>query len=339
MVDKTYRALLVEETYGETDDRPTLARLADLTESDLGSPDGTVWVEVAYSSLNFKDALALAGNRGVARVVPLVAGIDLVGTVITSSDDRWQPGDHVILNGDGIGENQHGGLAERAHVRGQSLVRLPETRSARWAAALGTAGFTAALSVLAVRDHGIRPADGPILVTGAAGGVGSIAISLLAHAGYQVVASSGRAEEEEGYLSKLGAHSIIDRQELGSPGKPLQKMLWAAAIDSVGSHTLANILSQTRYGGIVTACGLAQGGDLPTTVMPFILRAVTLRGINSVDAPAAARERAWNYLTEVFTEESLNSLTREITLDQVLHHAPSFAEGKVRGRLVVRVKR
>ncbi len=335
MTETTYRALLVEEGAGEDQ---ASARLAHLTEAELANADGTVWVEVDYSSLNYKDALALAGNRGVARTLPLVAGIDLVGTVLSSEDERWVAGDRVFLNGDGIGETRNGGLAERAYVRGTSLVRLPATRTPLWAATLGTAGFTAALSVLAVRDHGVRPFDGPVLVTGAAGGVGGIAISLLAHAGYEVVASTGRAAQESGYLRSLGAHSVIDREELGLAGRPLQATRWSAVVDSVGSHTLANALAQTAYDGIVTACGLAQGPDLPSTVMPFILRAVTLRGINSVDAPLPLRQRAWDYLEEVFDTNSLSALTTEVDLEHALARAKDFATGQVRGRIAVRVK-
>ncbi|GAA3583191.1 MDR family oxidoreductase [Klugiella xanthotipulae] len=339
MTKPTYRALYVDKTPGSPEDTPeTTTRLAELTAAQLSVHGGDVWVAVDYSSLNYKDALALAGSPGVARTLPLVPGIDLVGTVVESEHGSWVAGDRVILNGAGLGETHHGGLAERALVSGEHLVALPEERSARWAAGLGTAGFTAALSVLAVIDHGVAPDDGPVLVTGAAGGVGSVAIALLRHAGYEVVASTGRVTEQAEYLGRLGATTVIDRSELGAPGdRPLQRARWVAVIDSVGSHTLANALAQTRYDGIVTACGLAQGVDLPATVMPFILRAVTLRGINSVDASLRQRQRAWDYLADAFDEEALGQFIVEIELDEVLSRAGAFANGQVRGRIAVRV--
>lgn len=319
-----YRALRVDST-------GTPGELIELDDAAL--PEGDVDVDVEYSSLNYKDGLALAGRPGVVRSFPLTAGIDLVGTVTASTHASWAAGDRVILNGFGIGETHDGGLAERARVRGDWLVRLPETMDARRAAAIGTAGYTAMLSVLALERHGVMRGD--ILVTGAAGGVGSIAVALLAKLGHRVVASTGR-EQEHDYLRSLGAAEVVGR--LGEPGKPLQSQRWAGAIDSVGSHTLANVLAQANDGGIVAACGLAQGGDLPTTVMPFILRAVTLVGINSVHASLALREVAWARLATDLDPQLLDSLTREIGLRETLGLADTILDGGVRGRTVVDVR-
>lgn len=304
-----------------------------------------VTIAVEYSGLNFKDGLALAGRPGVVRGSPRIPGIDLVGTVEASDDPRWQPGDRVVLNGDGIGEGRNGGLAERARVRGDALVRLPDGMTPRHAAAIGTAGFTAMLSVLALEDRGVLPsagtdADGAtnVLVTGAAGGVGSVAIAVLARLGYRVTASTGRAAEESDYLRRLGASAIIDRDELSDPGKPLQRQRWHGVVDAVGSHTLANALAQTYYGGTVTACGLAQGPDLPATVMPFILRAVSLIGVNSVDAPLELRERAWKRLATDLDPELLDEMTTEIGLADAVGRASEILDGRVRGRTVVNVR-
>jgi acrylyl-CoA reductase (NADPH) len=330
------RALWVNR---DDDGRSTVELDTNLTDDAL--MPGAVTVDVEYSSINFKDGLALAGKPGVIRPARLIPGIDLVGTVAASDDARWALGDRVILNGCGIGETHNGGLAERARVDGDWLVALPDGLDARRAAAIGTAGFTAMLAVLALERHhraGVfGPIDGDVLVTGAAGGVGSIAIALLARLGHRVVASTGRAMEHD-YLRSLGAHAIIDRAELQDAGKPLQTQRFAAAIDSVGSHTLANVLAQTTYGGIVATCGLAQGADLPTTVMPFILRAVTLTGINSVLAPHALRVEAWARLATDLDLDLLDSLTSTVPLASAPDVAHRILAGEVRGRTVVDVR-
>jgi acrylyl-CoA reductase (NADPH) len=314
------------------DDRTVAVDLVELTDDDLAP--GDVTIDVEYSSLNFKDALALAGKPGVIRSYPLIPGIDLVGTVASSEDPRWNPGNAVVLNGWGIGEEHDGGLAERARVSGDWLVALPAGLDPKRAAAIGTAGFTAMLAVLALERAGVIAGD--ILVTGAAGGVGSMAISLLSAAGYRVVASTGRPEEAD-YLRDLGASDIIDRATLSEPGKPLQSQRWAGAIDSVGGTSLANVLAQTSYGGTVASCGLAQSGELPATVMPFILRAVTLTGINSVFAPRAIREEAWRRLATDLQPRLLDEMTSTIGLADAVGRASDLLAGRVRGRLVVDV--
>ncbi len=326
-----FRALRVEKPTG--DPAATPATLVELDDSDL--MPGDVTVDVEYSSINFKDGLALTGRPGVIKEYPLVAGIDLVGVVAASANAEWMPGDRVILNGWGIGEKHHGGLAERARVNGEWLVRLPDGLDPHHAAAIGTAGYTSMLAVLALERHGIG--DGDVLVTGAAGGVGSIAIALLAGLGHRVVASTGRLDETE-YLAKLGASEVIDRALLGLPGKALQSQRWAAAVDSAGSHTLANVLAQTNYGGIVASCGLAQGPDLPTTVMPFILRSVTLAGINSVQAPRALREEAWGRLARDLDRDLLDSLSTTVALGDAPGIAEDILAGRIRGRTVVDVR-
>lgn len=325
------RAIVVDEQGAEP-------RLADgLEESEL--LEGAVELDVLYSSFNYKDGLALAG-RGIVRSWPLIPGIDLVGRVTSSDVEGWRAGDLAVLNGDGLGEYRHGGFATRARVRPDALVRLPETITPLRAAAIGTAGFTAMISVLALEDGGVGPDEGEVLVTGAAGGVGSVAISLLAGRGYRVVASTGRAGEQADYLSGLGAARTIDRRELSEAvGKPLQEQRWAGAIDSVGSTTLANVLAQTSYGGTVAACGLAQGPDLPATVLPFILRGVTLTGANSVDAPRALRQRAWDALAAEIDRGRLDGMTETIGLDDARAHAAEILRGRVRGRTVVDVNR
>ncbi|WP_022882392.1 MDR family oxidoreductase [Gryllotalpicola ginsengisoli] len=304
--------------------------------TDAGTDAGTVALDVTYSGLNYKDALAIAGRPGVARTSPLIPGIDVVGRVAESQDARWQPGDRVLLNGAGLGESRHGGLAERAIVPGDRLVRVPDGLSDRQAAAIGTAGFTAMLSVLALERGDLTPEQGPVVVTGAAGGVGSVAIAVLAKLGFHVVASSGRAESEGDYLRGLGAAEVIDRRELSEPGPALQKRRWAGALDAVGGTTLANLLAQTQDFGTVTACGLAGGSELPTTVMPFILRGVTLAGINSVEQPLAAREEAWARLASDLDPALLDGMTTEITLAEVFETADRLLAGGVRGRTVVR---
>ena len=297
-------------------------------------PDGDVTIQVDYSTLNYKDGLAITNRSPVVRSWPMVAGIDGSGTVTASTHAAWKVGDAVVLNGFGVGETHKGCLAQRARLKGDWLVRRPAAFSARQAMAIGTAGYTAMLCVLALEKHGVRPADGDVLVTGATGGVGSVAIALLAKLGYRVVAATGKATEAS-YLATLGAAVVIDRAELGAPGKPLQKERWAAVVDAVGSHTLANACAQTRYGGAVAACGLAQGIDLPATVMPFILRGVALLGVDSVMAPMRLREQAWARLAVDLDPTRLDTLTTEVPLSGAIDAAARLMAGQVRGRLVV----
>ena len=308
-----------------------------LEDADESLLSGEVELDVLASSYNFKDGMAIAG-KGIARTFPLIPGIDLVGRVTGSAVERFSAGDLVVLNGDGIGESHHGGFATRARVRADSLVRLPAGLSPERAAAIGTAGFTAMLAVLSLEDTGIRPGAGDVLVTGASGGVGSIAIALLAGRGHRVLASTGRVEENGEYLRDLGAAGVLDRRELSEQaGRPLQSQRFAAALDGVGSTTLANILAQTSWGGTVAAYGLAQGADLPTTVMPFILRGVTLAGINSVDCPLPLRERAWDALADELDPALLDSLTTSIGLSETIPYAERILAGQVRGRTIVEV--
>ena len=297
-------------------------------------PDGDVTIQVDYSTLNYKDGLAITNRSPVVRSWPMVAGIDGSGTVTASTHAAWKVGDAVVLNGFGVGETHKGCLAQRARLKGDWLVRRPAAFSARQAMAIGTAGYTAMLCVLALEKHGVRPADGDVLVTGATGGVGSVAIALLAKLGYRVVAATGKAAEAS-YLATLGAAVVIDRAELGAPGKPLQKERWAAVVDAVGSHTLANACAQTRYGGAVAACGLAQGIDLPATVMPFILRGVALLGVDSVMAPMRLREQAWARLAVDLDPALLEAITTEVPLSGAIDAAAQLMAGQVRGRLVV----
>ena len=305
---------------------------------DAVLPEGDVTIQVAWSTLNYKDGLAITGKSPVVRRFPMVPGIDFAGTVIESSNAAWKVGDNVVLNGWGVGETHCGGLAEKARVKGEWLVPLPAAFSARQAMAIGTAGYTAMLCVLALEKHGIKPADGEILVTGANGGVGSVAIALLAKLGYKVVASTGRPAEAE-HLKALGASEVIDRAELSAPGKPIGKERWAGVVDTVGSHTLANACATTKYRGAVAACGLAGGMDFPATVAPFILRGVTLYGIDSVMAPLAVRLEAWSRLGRDLDISKLDTFTREIGLAEALVVAAELLEGKVRGRVVVDVTR
>lgn len=326
------RAVIVEARGAE-------ARVVEeVAEEDMLS--GPVELDVLYSSYNYKDGMAITGGgRGILQDWPIIPGIDIVGTVTRSDDPSWNTGDTVVLNGDGIGESRNGGFATRARVRPDALVELPRDLSPQRAAAIGTAGFTAMISVLQLADAGLTPDSGDILVTGAAGGVGSVAVSLLAGRGHRVVASTGRAEEEGDYLRELGAAELIDRHELSDElGKPLQQQRWAGAVDVVGSTTLANVLAQTHYDGIVSACGLAQGMDLPTTVAPFILRGVTLRGANSVHAPQALRQRAWNALAEELDLDALDRMTTTIGLADTIPYAPQIVAGRTRGRTVVDVR-
>lgn len=302
-------------------------------------PLGNVTVKVEYSTLNYKDALAITGQGGsVVRQFPMVPGIDLAGTVLQSEDPAYRIGDSVLLNGWGLGEKHWGGLAQHARLSGEWLTPLPSGISTRQAMAIGTAGYTAMLSLLALERQGLHPEDGEVLVTGANGGVGSIAIILLAHHGYRVVASTGRPQEAA-YLTMLGAQEIIDRSSLSKPGKPLQTERWAAAIDSVGSHTLANVCASIRSNGSVATCGLAQGMDFPSTVAPFILRGINLLGINSVTQPKHARMEAWARLAKDLDLTKLEAITQEIGLEDTISAAYDLLEGKVRGRLVVDVNR
>ncbi|REJ83834.1 MAG: oxidoreductase [Acidobacteria bacterium] len=314
-------------------DDGTSAALTDVAESDL--PEGDVTVKVDYTTLNYKDSLAITGSSPVVRNFPMVPGIDLAGTVEESSHDDYAEGDRVVLNGWGIGELHWGGMAQKARVKGDWLVPLPKSLDSRQAMAIGTAGYTAMLCVLALEDHGVTPERGEVLVTGAAGGVGSVAIAVLAKLGYTVIASTGRVAAEGDYLKSLGAAEIQDRAELSEKGRPLGKERWAGVVDAVGSHTLANACATTKYGGTVAACGLAQGFDLPATVMPFILRGVTLAGVDSVYCPAQRRRQAWQRLAQDLDPEKLERMTTEITLGEVLAHAEHQLAGKVRGRLVV----
>ena len=301
-------------------------------------PEGDVTVRVAWSTLNYKDGLAITGKSPVVRRFPMIPGIDFAGTVTESTNPGWKAGDQVVLNGWGVGETHCGGLAEMARVKGEWLISLPTAFSPRQAMAIGTAGYTAMLCVLALEKHGIKPGDGEILVTGANGGVGSVAIVLLSTLGYQVVASTGRVAEAE-HLKSLGASAVIDRNELSAPGKPIGKERWAGVVDTVGSHTLANACATTKYRGAVAACGLAGGMDFPATVAPFILRGVTLYGIDSVMAPLAVRQEAWARLAQDLDIARLDAITREIGLAEAIQVGAELLEGKVRGRVVVDVNR
>jgi acrylyl-CoA reductase (NADPH) len=298
-------------------------------------PEGDVTLGVEYSTLNFKDALAITDKSPVVRSWPMVAGIDGAGRVTSSTHPKWKVGDEVIIDGYGVGETHKGCLAAKARLKGDWLVRLPEGLTPRQAMAIGTAGYTAMLCVLALERHGVTSGDGEVLVTGATGGVGSVAVALLSRLGHKVVASTGKASEAD-YLKDLGAAKVIDRAELAAPGKPLQKERWSAVVDAVGSHTLANACAQTRYGGAVAACGLAQGFDLPATVMPFILRGVALLGVDSVNAPMARREEAWSRLARDLDPRRLEAITSEIALEEAIDAASRLMAGRVRGRIVVR---
>src|SRR5262245_32492082 len=298
--------------------------------------DGDVTVRVEWSAVNYKDGLAITGKAPVVRRFPMIAGIDLAGTVESSSHPQWSSGDRVILNGWGLGETHLGGFAEKARVRGDWLVRLPARNSARGAMAIGTAGYTAMLAIMALERHGVTPRHGPLIVTGAAGGLGSIAVALLARRGFAVIASTGRPGEAD-YLRSLGARDVIERKELVGAAKPLGQERWAGGIDTVGSTTLANVLSMTRYGGAVAACGLVGGTDLPTTVAPFILRGVSLIGIDSVMCPLQRRQEAWKRLVSDVDAGKLAEMTSEIDLSGVVETCRRVVEGGVRGRVVVRI--
>jgi acrylyl-CoA reductase (NADPH) len=327
---ETFRALRLFKTESDQE-----ARFVDLTDADL--MDGDVDVRVEYSTVNFKDGLALTGRSPVVRVWPLTPGIDFAGVVERADHPGFSPGERVVLNGWGVGESHHGGFAQKARVKGDWLVKLPETISTAQAMAIGTAGYTAMLCVMGLERQGVTPDKGEVLVTGAAGGVGSVAIALLAKRGYRVVASSGRKETEGAYLAGLGAAEVIDRSTLSEPGRPLARERWAGAVDSVGSHTLANVLAQIRYGGAVAACGLAQGMDLPASVAPFILRGVTLAGIDSVMCPAPRRQEAWTRLARELDFGLLDTMTSRAVLKDLPTLGEAILAGQVRGRVVVDV--
>ncbi|MBI5262260.1 MAG: oxidoreductase [Bradyrhizobium sp.] len=325
----TFKAIRIDKA-----DKGTTAALTLFDEAEL--MDGDVTVRVEWSTLNYKDGLALTGKSPVVRRFPMIAGIDFAGTVEQSSHPQWKAGDKVVCTGWGMGETHLGAYAEKARVKGDWLVPLPGGMSPRDAMAIGTAGFTAMLAVLALEKHGLSPKSGPVVVTGAAGGVGSVATAVLAKLGYHVIASTGRASEA-GYLKSIGAAEVIDRNELSGPAKPLAKERWAGGVDSVGSTTLANLLSMTRYGGAIAACGLAAGMDLPSSVAPFILRGVCLLGIDSVMCPIERRRAAWQRLATDLDRGKLAEITQEIPLDQVIEAGPKILAGQVRGRIVVKI--
>jgi acrylyl-CoA reductase (NADPH) len=325
----TFKAIRIDKA-----ENGTTVALTQFDETEL--MDGDVTVAVEWSTVNYKDGLAVTGKAPVVRRFPMIAGIDFAGTVMQSSHPAWKAGDQVICNGWGLGETHLGAYAHKARVKGDWLVRLPEGMSTRDAMAIGTAGYTAMLSVLALEKHGLTPGHGPVVVTGAAGGVGSVAIALLSKLGYHVIASTGRMSELA-YLRDLGATDVIDRAELSGPAKPLAKERWAGGIDSVGSTTLANLLSMTRYGGAIAACGLAAGMDLPTSVAPFILRGISLLGIDSVMCPLELRKIAWSRLAADLDRRKLTEITHEIGLDEVISAGSNVLAGQVRGRIVVKI--
>jgi acrylyl-CoA reductase (NADPH) len=325
-----FKALLLQKT-----EAGFTAGIADLDEAQL--PPGDVRGRIEYSTLNYKDGLAITNRGPVVRAWPMVAGIDGAGVVTQSSHAGWQAGDRFVHNGWGFGETRWGLLAGQASLQGDQLVKLPAALSTRQAMAIGTAGYTAMLCVLAIEQHGLKPGAGEVLVTGATGGVGSTAVALLSQLGYNVVAATGKATEEA-YLQQLGASAVIDRASLAAPGKPLQKERWAAVVDAVGSHTLANACAQTAYGGVVAACGLAQGADFTATVMPFILRGVTLAGIDSVMAPLARRQLAWQRLAQDLDPAKLELMIEEVPLARAAEKAEDLMLGKVRGRILVKIQ-
>jgi acrylyl-CoA reductase (NADPH) len=324
-----FKAIVIEKA-----DAGQNVRLTEFDEASL--MDGDVTVRIEWSTVNYKDGLAITGKAPVVRRWPMIAGVDFSGTVESSSHPDWKPGDKVILNGWGLGESHLGAYAEKARVKGDWLVRLPAGMGTREAMAIGTAGYTAMLAVMALERYGIKPDGGPLVVTGAAGGVGSVAVAILAELGFAVTASTGRLEESD-YLRRLGAAEIIERKELTGPVRALGKERWAGGIDAVGSTTLANVLSMIRYRGAVAACGLAGGMDLPTTVAPFILRGVALLGIDSVYRPRADREEAWKRLASGLNRAKLEDMTREIVLGDVIEASREIVDGRVRGRIVVKI--
>ncbi|CCN33344.1 Putative quinone oxidoreductase yhdH [Vibrio nigripulchritudo SO65] len=316
------------------EDKKTFATIESLDDSQL--PEGDVVIEVDYSSLNYKDGLAITGKGKIIRQFPMVPGIDLAGTVLSSSDERYQSGDQVVLTGWGVGENHWGGMAQKASLKADWLVPLPKGLSSKQAMMVGTAGLTAMLCVQAILDGGVKPEDGEILVTGASGGVGSVAINLLSVLGYKVAAVSGRVEENGPLLEKLGAARVIERSEFEEPARPLEKQIWAGAIDTVGSKMLAKVLAQMDYNSTVAACGLAGGFDLPATVMPFILRNVRLQGVDSVYCPYEKRVAAWEKLTELLPESYYEQACTEVTLNDAAKYAEDITNGQVTGRVVIK---
>lgn len=325
----TFKALQISK-----DEDQQRVENVELTVDEL--MPGDVRVAVEYSTINYKDGLAITGKGPVVRKWPMIPGIDFAGTVIESDHPEFSTGDAVVLNGWGVGEVHYGAYAEQARVKGDWLIKKPAGMTAKQCMAVGTAGYTAMLSVLALERHGVTPDKGPVLVTGANGGVGSVAVSILAKLGYEVIASTGRTEHAD-FLKQLGASEVIDRAELSEKGRPLGKERWAAAVDSIGSHTLANVVAQTRYGGAVTSCGLAQGADLPLTVMPFILRGVALLGIDSVMAAKDVREQAWARLQQDLDLEKLELLSETVGFDQIVEKATDIIDGKIKGRVIVEV--
>jgi len=324
-----FNAILIEKGDAEQS-------VSSTSVDEAGLPEGDVLIKVDYSTINYKDALAITGASPVVRKFPMVPGIDLAGVVEQSDHARWKAGDKVVLNGWGVGESHWGGLGQSARLNGDWLVPLPDAFDSRQAMIIGTAGYTASLCVDALVDHGLTPDDGEILVTGASGGVGSIAIALLAKLGFKVVASTGKVDEGD-YLTSLGATEVMDRAALSEKGKPMQRERWAGVVDAVGGFTLANACAQTQYRGAVTACGLAQSMDFPASVAPFILRGVTLYGIDSVMAPLEPRERAWQRLARDLDAETLEKVARDISLSEAPGVAADVLAGKVKGRLVVNV--
>jgi acrylyl-CoA reductase (NADPH) len=327
----SFTALMLSQAASGTD-----AALVELNETAL--PEGNVDVRIDYSSLNFKDALAITGRGAIVKRWPLVPGIDLAGVVEHSEHPHWKPGDRVVVNGWGLGETHWGGLAQRARLDGDWLLALPQAYDSRQAMAVGTAGYTAALCVMALQRHGVTPSAGPVLVTGASGGVGSVAVVLLAGMGFEVAASTGRPEQAD-YLRDLGATQIVERASMSRPGKPLQSERWAGVVDTAGSHTLANACAATRWNGAIAACGLAQGADLPATVLPFILRGVTLYGINCVYTPNERRLQAWALLAQHLSAATLEQMTHEIGLSEAISASSDLLDGRLRGRTVVAVDR
>ena len=326
----SFNAIVAQDNDGKA-----VASLKQITLADL--PDEPVLVDVAYSTLNYKDGLAVSGAAPICRKLPLICGIDLAGTVVESVDPAYQPGDRILVNGYGMSETFDGGYSQKQRVKPEWIVRVPQNMELEETMALGTAGYTSMLCVLALQDAGVQPGDGPMLVTGAAGGVGSVAVSLLSSLGYEVHASTGRVDTEGDFLRKLGAAHLVPRQELSRDSKPLEKEIWAGVVDTVGDKVLATAIAQTRYEGTVTACGLAGGAGLPTSVMPFILRGVTLRGIDSVMASQARRQRAWDALAELIDREQLREIYRVVPMSDIPELASKIVKGEVRGRIVVDV--
>src|SRR3984893_1437094 len=331
-----FKAIVISKQDGAQAGAPPSVRLADLEESEL--PDAPVTVRVQYSTINYKDGLAITGKSPVVRKFPMVPGIDFAGVVESSTSGAWHIGDRVLLNGWGVGEGHWGGFAQKARVNAEWLQRVPDSFTTRQAMAIGTAGYTASLCVDALVKHGLTPDKGDVLVTGASGGVGSVATPLPARAGFKIVASTGKTAEGD-YLKALGARDVIDRNELAQQGKPMQKERWAGVVDSVGSHTLANACAQTRYRGLVAACGLAQGMDFPASVAPFILRGVSLLGIDSVMAPRELRQPAWDRLARDLDAASLDRISTVVGLSEAPNAAQNIVDGRIRGRVVVDVNR